>query len=151
MEEAEIHKTDGFEYELIPVGPIRKLEKRLEVLERSVVNQETLAQMFEIVRTNQMVVDEIVKINTNMMERVAQLTGSVASLTERMNDFLSRIEVEELPAVKELKGMSDADERLKKLENRLNTLILSMAPKARRPARDLNSLASLPMPAAVPV
>ena len=119
------------DYELVPLSPIRRLEKRMERLERTGTATETIKELTEIVRANQHVIDNVVKLNTDMLSKVSDLVNSVNSITTKMNDFISRIEVSSTSAPKtgepeETQDLENRiDERLSKLEKRLNSMILS--------------------------
>ena len=126
------------EYEIIPVSPLRKLEKRIDDLEKAGVEAETIRELVDIVRSNQRVVDEIVKVNSDMMSKVSVLAASVNNLSERVSDFMGRIELagENEPAQGEPKEYAyrepaerheGSDARLVKLEKRVNALILALS------------------------
>lgn len=120
------------EYELIPLSPIRRLERRMEKMEKTGTSLETTRELIEIVRANQSVIDEMVKINSEMMRKVTDLLNTVSELTLKMNDFMSRIEF----SGEEPKEESKSDERMEKLEKRVNALLLSSVARSkfRRPA-----------------
>jgi len=124
------------EYEIIPINPIRRLEKRVESIEKSGSSAETVKELVDIVRANQRVVDDIVKVNSDMMNKVSVLTASVNNMSDKINDFMSRIEItgESEPAATgetykdlEEKLEDKLDARLSKLEKRVNALILSFS------------------------
>lgn len=124
------------DYEIVPLNPIRRLEKRLERVEKTDYSSDTIKDLVNIVKSNQRIVDEIVKMNSTMLNRVTELLESVNSLTEKMNNFMERIEVvSEAPKepeeekVKEID--SKVDERLVKLEKRVNSLLLSSIAKTK--------------------
>ena len=115
------------EYELVPVGPIRKMEKRIERIERSGTSNDMVKELIDVVRTNQKIVDEVVKINTEMINRVSQLAEHVQQLTGKVNDFLERVEIgggESVPAAQE-ESSPETEQRIQKLEKRINSLLLS--------------------------
>lgn len=124
------------EYELVPVGPLRRIEKRVEKIERGGSSNEMVKELIDVVRTNQKIVDEIVKINNEMINKVSDLSGKVAELTEKMNDFLARVEIgepAETPVSQEQKS-PEMGLRIEKLEKRINSLLLSaMKAKSLRP------------------
>lgn len=124
------------EYELIPMSPIRRLEKRMEKMEKSGASSDTTKELIEIVRANQHVIDDMVKMNAEMMNRVGELLISVNAMTNKITDFMNRIEVstvEEGGEGNETK--KEVDDRLVKLEKRLNALILSSMAKRRAAAQ----------------
>ena len=124
------------EYELIPMSPIRRLEKRMDKVERSGSATDIVKELIEFVRTNQHVVDDIVKINSELMTRVSDLSGSVKELTNKVNDFMGRLEASGSPGEE---GGGDVesrmDDKLNKMEKKINSLVLgSLARRAPMPA-----------------
>ena len=123
------------EYEIVPINPLRKLEKRVDEVEKSGVTADTLKELIDIVKANQRVVDDVVKINSDMMNKVSILTNSVNGLSEKVHDFINRIELSGPPMMDErykyrqigerIEGQMD--ERLSTLEKRVNSLILSLS------------------------
>ena len=123
------------EYEIVPVGPMRRIERRVERIEKGGGN-EMVKELIDVVRTNQKIVDEVVKINSEMINRVTELSAHVQQMTEKINDFMSRIDVEEGSPSKEVQSTPEADLRIEKLEKRINSLLLStMKAKQVRPTQ----------------
>ena len=148
--EQDVEKDEDFE--IIPISPLRKMEKRVERIEEHVVTHKDLKEMFNVVKANQEVVEEIVKLNRDMISKVSDLSSSVASIANRVSEFLARIDVEELPEAKEIRGVKDLNERINKMENRLNALILALSPKVKRPVRPApRSFAGMQRPIARPI
>jgi uncharacterized coiled-coil protein SlyX len=128
------------EYELVQLSPIRKIEKRLEKIERTGTSTEMIKELLDVVRTNQKIVDDMVKVNSEMISKVSELTNSVSSMTSKINDFIGNLEVvgsgenvsEGLSGAEEkITSVDVASKRLDKLEKRLNALILSTMAKSR--------------------
>ncbi len=123
------------EYEIIPVSPIRRLEKRMERIEKLGTSSESNKELIEIVKANQHVIDDMVRINSEMMSRMSGLLESVNSMTGKVNEFMTRLEVvSEKPGetgeeTKELERK--VDERLVKLEKRVNALLLTAMTKRK--------------------
>lgn len=114
------------EYELIPMNPIRRLEKRMERMERTGSANETTKELIEIVRANQHVIDDVVRMNAEMISRMSELLGSVNSMTAKINDFMGRLEVaSEHGEADDSGAKKELDDRMIKLEKRLNALVLS--------------------------
>ena len=118
------------EYEIVPVGPLRRMEKRMEKIEKGTSSTDMVKELIEVVRTNQRIIDEVVKINSEMINRVSDLAGHVSQLTERMNDFLDRVEVggegqQPDQAQQQQKASEEMNERMQKLEKRINSVLLS--------------------------
>ncbi|MBI2971230.1 MAG: hypothetical protein HYY37_02300 [Candidatus Aenigmarchaeota archaeon] len=123
------------EYEIIPVSPIRRIERRLERLERIGTGSESNKELIEIVKANQHVIDDMVRINSEMMSRMSSLLESVHTMTGKVNEFMSRIEVAgEKPSEnsEESKDLErKMDERLVKLEKRVNAMLLTAIAKRK--------------------
>lgn len=120
------------EYELVPIGPIRRLEKKLEIMEQT-QGGEGMKTMMEIVKSNQAVVDEMVRMNSELADRVSKLMESVDALSEKLIDFIQRVELagEEEAKAKPDEHSAKMDEKLTKLEKRLNALILTTMPNMK--------------------
>lgn len=121
------------EYELIPMSPIRKLEKRMDVLERNSTSGEILDELMSIIKTNQQVVDHMAKTNSAMIDKITDLSNSVDKLMKRMEDFIERIETTETAETPEEKTEESKkmEERLAKMEKRLNAVLLSNMAKRK--------------------
>lgn len=113
------------EYEIIPVSPLRRMERRIDRIEKS-GGTEASKELIEILKANQRVIDDMVKFNAEMMTKVSTLLESVNAMTGRVNDFMTRIEViGAQPAENEGELEKKVDERLGKLEKRVNALLLT--------------------------
>ena len=124
------------EYELIPMNPIRRVEKRIDRLEKNVGSDELMKDLMEIVKTNQQIVDEIVKTNSELVDKVGDMTQSVNAMITRLDDFMSRVEIEGEEVKEESNPEADKkmDDRLAKLEKRVNAILMSaMSKKMARP------------------
>lgn len=105
----------------------------MERMEKTGSGMETTRELIEIVRANQHVIDEMVKINSDMMKKISDLLNIVSELTLKINDFMERVEfTSEEPQKVENKA---SDERMEKLEKRVNALLLSSVARSkfRRP------------------
>ena len=122
------------EYELIPVSPLRKMEKRMDRMEKGGTSNEMIKELIEVVRTNQRIVDEVVKINSEMINRVSELSTNVTKMTDKMANFLDKVEITELKGASEEESTAQAapevEQRIQKLEKRINSMLVS-AMKAR--------------------
>lgn len=126
------------EYELVPIGPLRRIEKRMEKMERSGSSSEMVKELIDVVRTNQKIIDEVVKINSEMINRVSELSAHVTQMTEKLNDFLERVEIGEATAApqEEQQHNPEVEQRIQKLEKRINSMLLStMKAKQLRPTQ----------------
>ncbi|MEA2004202.1 MAG: hypothetical protein U9O53_04575 [archaeon] len=119
------------DYEVVPLTPIRRLEKRMSQMEssKSYSNLERMMdKILDMVELNQRIVDEMVKANVSLRGDLATLMGKMDSLQEKLTNFVDIVEeaskedVNESEAVTALKGVvsplvksiTDANERLLK-------------------------------------
>src|SRR3989344_2871878 len=121
------------EYELVPMNPIRKMEKRLDRVEKNSSGGEMMKELIDVVRTNQQIVDDIVKINSDMIGRVSGLAASVQQMTEKLNEFMNRLEVVGSSAETSVEAPKndEMERRMEKLEKRINSMVLSSATRRR--------------------
>ena len=86
---------DSNEYELIPMSPVRRLEKRMERIESvsGVGNypKDILDDIVDIVRMNQMLVDELAKSNDALRIELSKLPGRLDDLIINMKELVSFI------------------------------------------------------------
>lgn len=84
---------DEDEFELIPVSPLRRLEKRLEKMEStskpSVDSSKFFSELVEIVRMNQELVDELAKANDALRIELSKLPGRLDELITGVNELVS--------------------------------------------------------------
>lgn len=126
------------EYEIVSVAPLRKLEKRLDLLEKgSPGYNAVLKDLVEMMKENQRVVDDLIKTNSELIAGIGQLSQHLGSLSGKFDEFMESIEVagtseepQEWSKLKEeTKKMSDLnkelEERLKKLERQMKLATLS--------------------------
>ncbi len=90
--DATLEKDSG-EFELIPVSPLRKLEKRLDELEvsKGVNMQEFYRDMAEIIKMNQEIVDEMAKANDALRIEISRLPSKMEDLISRLDELISFI------------------------------------------------------------
>ncbi len=90
-DEVELSADD---YEVMPLTPLRKLEKRLERLEmqRSTHNFERLIdKILDMTELNQRIIDEVVKANQGLREDIAVLIGKLDNLHDKVDEFVTMI------------------------------------------------------------
>ncbi|MBW6461516.1 MAG: hypothetical protein K0B07_00500 [DPANN group archaeon] len=123
--------SDDEDYEVVPLTPLRRLEKRITSMEssKSFSNMERMMdKILDMVELNQRIVDEMVKANTSLRGDLATLIGKIDSLQGKLTNFIDIVEdagkedVDESEAVSALRGMvvplvksiTDANEKLLK-------------------------------------
>jgi predicted nuclease with TOPRIM domain len=83
------------EYEMIPLSPIRRLEKRISQLESGpgagVDVKGFFHELVEIVRMNQQLVDELVKANDSLRIELSRIPGRLEEVTKNLNELISYI------------------------------------------------------------
>lgn len=105
------------EYELIPMSPLRRMEKRLSKLEESpgVDTKDFFKELLDMVRMNQQIVDEIAKANDALRMEIARLVPKLDDLIADLNELMSFIKAS---AVEEA-----APESMRPLVERMDALI----------------------------
>lgn len=108
------------EYEVFPISPIRKLEKRITQLESAggMDTREFYREMADIIRMNQQLVDELAKANDSLRIELSKLPSKLDDLISRLDELISFIKAsaaEEVPAAQ--------PETLKPLSEKLDELI----------------------------
>jgi hypothetical protein len=107
------------EFELIPVSPLRRLERRLEKMEstKGVDVKEFLNQLVEIVRMNQQLVDELAKANDAMRIEISKLPGRLDDLINNLNELISFIKASAgAEAAEAATGGANLEPLLKKMD-----------------------------------
>ncbi len=92
MKERE-HESEH-EYELIPVSPLRKLEKRMEEIESrtsGVDSKEFYKELVEIIRMNQQLVDELAKANDALRIELSRLPSRLEDMIGKLDELVSFI------------------------------------------------------------
>lgn len=84
---------DSYEYELIPMSPIRRLEKRLDKVEDGSYggSKDIFRDVIDIVRMNQQLVDELAKSNDALRIELSKLPGKLEELINEMREVVSFI------------------------------------------------------------
>jgi hypothetical protein len=81
------------EFELIPMSPVRRLEKRIDQLETApnLNVKDFMHEIVEVVRMNQQLVDEMAKANDALRIELSRLPGRLEDLISSMNELISYI------------------------------------------------------------
>lgn len=95
-------EKDADEFELIPVSPLRRMEKRIEELEvtKGTNMQEFYREMVDIIKMNQEIVDELAKANDALRIEISRLPSKLDDLVSRLDELISFIKAsatEEMP------------------------------------------------------
>jgi len=140
------------EYELIPMSPVRRLEKRLDRIERTsggeIFTKDLLSDVVDIVRMNQMLVDELAKSNDALRIELSKLPGKLDDLIINMKELVSFIRAsgeEEAtttgtspdmmkPVVSKLDELVQANKKITDRNDSILELLDDVSKKLRRPA-----------------
>ncbi|MBI2545264.1 MAG: hypothetical protein HYW22_01535 [Candidatus Aenigmarchaeota archaeon] len=109
------------EYELIPMSPIRRLERRMEKLESTSSGLDVgsfFKELVAIIRMNQEIVDELAKSSDSLRIELSKLPAKLDQVTSGLNELLTYIKV---AAVEET--AKSAPEDVKLLSDKLDQLV----------------------------
>lgn len=79
------------EYEIIPTSPIRRLEQRLSKIETTTSSSEIgrlIEQIIELIKSNQRVIDDVIKSDAELRNEVSKVPGKIEGLISKMDEFL---------------------------------------------------------------
>lgn len=84
------------DYEVIPTSPIRRLERRLAKVESSSSTSEVsrlIEQILELIKSNQRVIDDVIKSDAELRNEVSKIPGKVDELLSGMGEFLNLLKL----------------------------------------------------------
>ncbi len=82
------------EYEIIPTSPLRRLEKRINQVERTSATSETqrlIEQITEFIKSNQKATDEVIKSNSELRNEISKIPEKIEELISGMHEFMETI------------------------------------------------------------
>ncbi|MFH1978358.1 MAG: hypothetical protein ABIJ92_03465 [Candidatus Aenigmatarchaeota archaeon] len=82
---------DYDEYEVIPTSPIRNLEKRVSRVETTSSSSEVrrlIEQIIELIKSNQRIIDDIIKSNSELRNEMSRVPGKIDELLSSMHEFM---------------------------------------------------------------
>jgi len=85
---------DDEEFELIPLSPVRRLEKRIDKLENTTGGidvREFFRELVAIIRMNQEIVDELAKSSDALRIELSKIPGRLEEVTRNLNELLTYI------------------------------------------------------------
>lgn len=134
------------EYELVPLSPIRRLEKRLEKLESStgIDAKEFLREIVDIIRMNQQLVDELAKANDALRIEISKLPGRLEELISNLNELLSYIKASATeaaiptesfkPLVEKLDQLIEGNKKLIESNSEVVSVLEEIKEKLKKPS-----------------
>jgi len=141
------------EFELIPVSPLRRLEKRLERMEGSAKSGmdsgKFFSELVEIVRMNQELVDELAKANDALRIEISKLPGRLDDLITTLNELVAFIKASATaesmggapgatgagmePLIKKMDELIDANKKIVESNEAVMGAVDQMNAKFKRP------------------
>jgi methyl-accepting chemotaxis protein len=107
--------TKEDDYEVVPVGPMRKLERRMDELEKTKENSESdpelIRDVLDIMKSNQKVVNDMTESTHQLKNQVEDLTHKMDEVVDNMNSFMDLL--------KEASEMDMEGEVVSDIENRI--------------------------------
>ncbi|MEM0480941.1 MAG: hypothetical protein QXQ14_02020 [Candidatus Aenigmatarchaeota archaeon] len=107
------------EFEIVPVSPLRRLERRIERLEEQIKREsgsQFLKEIVDIIKVNQLIIDEVVKSNEALKLEISKLYPKLDSLVLQMQELLNFIKAS---AFQEAIG----EEAFKPLVKKMNEMV----------------------------
>lgn len=93
-EEVNVGGDGSDDYEVVPMGPVRKLERRLDSIEQKAqqggsANQEMMRDVLDIMKSNQKIVNDMTESTHELKNSVEDLTHKMDSVVDNMNEFMN--------------------------------------------------------------
>lgn len=118
MPEEEVDLGDeSDDYEVVPVGPIRRLEKRIDNIESNAsgggagANDELVGDVLDIMKSNQKIVNDMTQSTHELKNEVEDLTHKMDQVVDNMNEFMDLL--------KEASEMDMEGEMVKDMRSRI--------------------------------
>jgi len=145
MESDESKKQE--EFELIPVTPLRRLEKRIEELEKkaSINERELYREIIQIVRMNQEIVDALIKANDSLRIELSKLPLKLEELTKKIDELIelikaageeeteSKVSVDNKPLVEKIEKLTEINNKILENNEALISLLEEISKKLTKP------------------
>jgi len=145
MEYDETKKQE--EFELIPVTPLRRLEKRIEELEKkaSINERELYREIIQIIRMNQEIVDALIKANDSLRIELSKLPLKLEELTKKIDELIelikaageeeteSKVSVDNKPLIEKIEKLTEINNKILENNEALISLLEEISKKLTRP------------------
>jgi len=145
MEYDETKKQE--EFELIPVTPLRRLEKRIEELEKkaSINERELYREIIQIIRMNQEIVDALIKANDSLRIELSKLPLKLEELTKKIDELIelikaageeeteSKVSVDNKPLIEKIEKLTEINNKILENNEALISLLEEISRKLTRP------------------
>lgn len=84
---------DSEDYEVVPMGPVRRLEKRVDSIQEQAqnsgqTNPELIRDVLDIMKSNQKIVNDMTESTHELKNSVEDLTHKMDEVVDNMNSFM---------------------------------------------------------------
>ncbi len=94
-DEVQIGSSGDEDYEVVPVGPIRKLERRIDDIQQEAqqnsgggTHDELVRDVLDIMKSNQKIVNDMTESTHELKNSVEDLTHKMDEVVDNMNNFM---------------------------------------------------------------
>lgn len=135
------------EFELIPLSPLRRLEKRIDQLESSpgTSTKEFFSDLVDIIKMNQQLVDQLAKADDALRIEISKLPSKIDNLVENLNELISFIKTsateEAVSPATSMKPLGDkldklveANKKLLESNQEMLSVLETMGERLKRPS-----------------
>ena len=92
---------------------------------------DSIRELINVIRANQKVFGEVIKLNAETVRHVSELTSQISDLAKRVDMLISHMQTpSQTPSVSAKKD-DELYDRMDKLERRLNAFIIATMPRRR--------------------
>ena len=127
------------DYEIFPLAPVKKLEKRIERLEEGhSTNQlnSLVTQIIELIRSNQKMIEDVIHANTQLRSEMSKIVPKLDDLITEMREFMMLLEVaskeeagpETKKTVEQMQKLTEQNAAILEALNNLNKRIRAGTP-----------------------
>ena len=134
MKEIEIGNEE--EYELVPMTPLRRLEERMKGLETQKGGdlREFVLDVMDLVKTNQRLVNDIVRSNAELKAELSKLPSKLDLLASQWEELLKLLRVAASTEVTTPEGVTTKFDKLIELNQKIIESNQAILETMRKPA-----------------
>lgn len=146
-EEVQLGSSGDEDYEVVPVGPIRKLERRLDEVQKqaeqssgSGSHDELVSDVLDIMKSNQKIVNDMTQSTHELKNAVEDLTHKMDETIDNMNAFMDLLnEASEMDMEGEI--VSDMEGRIAEaIGNKMDEVARNMQESNEEVVSQINDL-----------
>ena len=113
------------EYEIVPISPLRRLEKRIERLEETLSKRsgrEFVKEIVDIIKMNQLIVDELVRSNESLKMEISKIPGRLDTLISQLNELLNYVKMSVTEEVFSPEALKPLTQKMEKIAENIKEL-----------------------------